>query len=148
MINHFELIAHGTAFDVDAYLPRTELPVSRVWRRGSAHYKTSGIAVTLGAGHSVPLLEQERLAIEFLSRHRDALVALGREPGVEVFILRLHLRMPVREGLVGFCVVPSMTLMRHARWISGWPNHQAKGHTRAQSGCRIGGSRSEDEHAQ
>jgi hypothetical protein len=148
MINHFELFAHGTGFDVDAYLPRTELPVSRVWRRGSAHYKTSGIAVTLGAGHSVPLLEQERVAIEFLSRHRDALVALGREPGVDVFILRLHLRMPFQEGLVGFCVVPSMTLMRHARWISGWPNHQAKGHTRAQSGRRIGGSRSEDEHAQ
>jgi hypothetical protein len=99
MINHFELFAHGAAFDVDAYLPRTELPVSRVWRRGSGHYKTSGIAVTLGAGHSIPLLEQERVAIEFLSRHRDALVALGREPGVDVFILRLHLRMPFQEGL-------------------------------------------------
>jgi hypothetical protein len=131
MINHFELFAHGTAFDFDAYLPRTELPVSRIWRRGSAHYKTSGIAVTLGAGHSVPLLEQERLAIEFLSRHRDALVALGREPGVEIFILRLHLRMPVRERLVGFCVVPSMTLMRHALDIGVAESPSERPHARA-----------------
>jgi len=87
--------------------------------------------VTLGAGHSVPLLEQERLVIEFLSRHRDALVALGREPGVEVFILRLHLRMPVREGLVGFCVVPSMTLMRHALDIAVAESPSERPHARA-----------------
>jgi hypothetical protein len=105
-------------------------PVSRIWRRGSAHYKTSGIAVTLGAGHSVPLLEQERLAIEFLSRHRDAL-ALGRELGVEVFSLRLHLRMPVRERLVGFCVVPSMTLMRHSLDIGVAESPSGRPHARA-----------------
>jgi hypothetical protein len=114
MINDFELFAHGAAFDVDAYLLRTELPVSRVWRRGSGHYKTSGIAMTLGDGHSVPVPEQERLAIEFFSAHRDALIALGREPGIDAFVLRLHLRMRLQEGLVGFSVGPSISLMRHA----------------------------------
>jgi hypothetical protein len=114
MINHFELFAHGATFDVDAYLPRTQLPISRVWRRGSAHYRTSGIAVTLGDGPSVPVFEQERLAIEFLARYKEALAALRKEPGIDVFILGLHLRMRLEEGLVGFSVGPSTLLMRHA----------------------------------
>ena len=113
-MNYFEIFAHGATFDADAYVARTDLPISRVWRRGSAHYTTSGIAVTLGDGGSLPVLEQEGIAIAFLARYRDALAALGKEPGIDVFILRLHVRMRFEEGLTGFSVGPSTLLMRHA----------------------------------
>lgn len=113
-MNHFELLAHGELFDADAYAKNSDLPIDRSWRRGDGHYRTSGIAIRLGDGPATPLLEQERIAIEFLSRHRQALIALGKRRGVDFFVLGFDMRIRPEEGLVGFCVGPSRRLMEHA----------------------------------
>jgi hypothetical protein len=120
-MNHFELFAHGAAFDVDAYVGSSSLPVTRVWRRGQRHYKTSGVAVALGDGEVIPTFVQERLAIEFLTTHREELLVLRRRPGVDVVILGLQLRVRLEEGLVGFCVGPSTALMRSALAVGAEP---------------------------
>jgi hypothetical protein len=113
-MNQFEFFAHGPTFDVDAYLKDAPFPVTRVWRRGQGRYRTSGIAVTLGDGEMIPTFEQERLAIEFLSKHRDALLDLSERPGLDFLVLGLQVRVRFEEGLVGFSIGPSTLLMRCA----------------------------------
>jgi hypothetical protein len=109
------LLAHGDAFDVDAYLASSPLQFDQVWHKGDLicggeHYPTSGVEKSLDEGSSGPPL-QDRTAVEFLSAHREALRELGAFPGVETFILGLYLSLP--RGFAGTCVGPSPGLMWH-----------------------------------
>jgi hypothetical protein len=110
-MQHFELFAHGDAFDVDPYVAATTLPIAYIWHRGEGHYKTSGLSMRLGDGTSIGLLKQEQIAIEFLVQHRKALQDLAEQPGVETFILGLQYHVDLRTGVVGFCMGPSAQLM-------------------------------------
>jgi hypothetical protein len=62
MKNHFEVFAHGEAFDPDAYLSTAPLKFDGVWRKGESnvpnHPKSSGVFKTLGDGLTLPLFEQ------------------------------------------------------------------------------------------
>jgi hypothetical protein len=120
-MNDFHLIAHGETFDVDAFLATTTLRPGSLWRRGDqrrsacfeSRHPTSGIEFDLGDGLSVPLSEQEGIAIAYLQEHRDELRALGQFPGVRVFILSLRYTLELDPCTVGFWVDPSARLMRH-----------------------------------
>src|SRR5262245_24986143 len=85
-MNDFHVIAHGEEFDVDAFLATTTLRPSFVWRGDlrsacfESRHETSGIELSLGDGLSIPLCEQEKIAIAYLQEHRVELVALGEFP--------------------------------------------------------------------
>lgn len=92
-MNEFRLFAHGVEFDPDAYLASAPLKFDGVWRKGESghnHPKSSGVFKVLGDGRTVPILEQERIAIQFLSANREALKALAQHPQVTTFILGLR----------------------------------------------------------
>lgn len=113
-MNHFELFAHGDSFDPDAFLATTPLRFDSAWHKGDkgrGHPKSNGIKKVLGDGATIPLYEQERIAIDYLVAHRDALKSLAQFPGVTTFILGLHYHVVLDESTVGFCVGPSAGLM-------------------------------------
>jgi hypothetical protein len=116
-MNEFRLFAHGVAFDSDAYLAEAPLKFDGGWHKGESgndHPKSSGVFKVLGDGRTVPIFEQEQIAIEFLSANREALKALATYPGVTTFILGLQYHIKLEEGTIGFCVGPSSQLMSHA----------------------------------
>ena len=65
----------------------------------------------LGDGRTVPIVEQELIAIDYLTANREALKGLAREPGVTTFILGLQYQIELEEGTIGFCLLPSTRLM-------------------------------------
>jgi len=111
---HFELFALGDDFDVNTYLASASLDFDNVWHRREGGRPTSGVGKRLGDGAMVPLDEQQRIAVEYLSTHRNALCELAKFPGVTTFILGLQYNIEVGEGLRGFCMAPSPRLMWHA----------------------------------
>jgi hypothetical protein len=115
---HFELLAHGGGFDVDAYLKSAPFEFDLVWHRSQGGRPTSGISRLLGDGALISLPEQQRMAAEFLSANRNSLRELARFPGVENFILGLQCNIQVRDGLRGFALAPTPELMRLALDIS------------------------------
>lgn len=130
-MNEFRLFAHGEAFDVDAFLASTTLRPDSVWRRGDQRqytcvtslHPTSGAEFVLGDGLTVPLLEQEGIAVAFLKAHRDELRALARLPGVDTFILGLQYRKAVESNVTGFCLGPSAQLMWHCLDVGCEPTY-------------------------
>jgi hypothetical protein len=120
-MNEFRLFAHGLAFDLDAFLVSTALRPDYIWRRGDqrryacvdSRYASSGVEFALGDGLTITLLHQERVAVAFLTAHRDALRALGRFPGMDTFILGLQYRTAFASNVVGFCLAPSAPLIGH-----------------------------------
>jgi hypothetical protein len=120
-MNEFRLFAHGQRFDVDAFLASTTLRPDRVWRRGDqrryacieSRHDTSGLELTIGDGRAIALPEQERIAIAYLTTHRDELRALAGFTGVDTFILGLQYRTAFESNVTGFCLAPSAQLMRH-----------------------------------
>jgi hypothetical protein len=117
VMNEFRLFAHGVAFDSDAYLAEAPLTFDGVWHKGEAgndHPKSSGVSKALGDGRAVSIVEQEQIAIEFLSANREALKGLATYPGVTTFILGLQYHIRLDEGTIGFCLSPSARLMSQA----------------------------------
>jgi hypothetical protein len=87
---NFELFAHGDEFDVNAYLKSVSLDFDNVWHRHEGGRPTSGVGKRLGDGAVIPLDEQQRVAIEYISSNRDSLRLLANFPGVTTFILGLQ----------------------------------------------------------
>ena len=124
--NEFRVFAHGVAFDPDAYLASAPLKFDGVWHKGEAghdHPKSSGVYKVLGDGLTMPLVEQERIAIEFLSSNREALKALAQYPGVTTLVLGLQYHIDLDEGAIGICMGPSARLMRCALDIGIEPTY-------------------------
>lgn len=115
-MNEFRLFAHGVEFDADAYLASAPLKFDGLWRKGEAGHdrpKSSGVFKVLGDGRAVPVFEQDRIAIEFLSVNREALKALAQHPQVTTFILGLQYLIELEVNTSGFCMGPSALLMWH-----------------------------------
>src|SRR5579862_2183939 len=87
---HFELFALGDEFDVNTYLLSATLDFDNVWHRREGGRPTSGVGKRLGDGAVIPLAEQERIAVEYLSANRDPLRELAKFPGVTTFNLGLQ----------------------------------------------------------
>lgn len=122
IVSEFRVFAHGETFDVDAFLATTTLRPDYVWRCGDqqrhscmeSKHETSGVEFVLGDGTQLPLGEQEKIAIEYLSANREALKTLAGYPGVTTFVLGLQYYMELYPGDIGFCMGPSALLMWHA----------------------------------
>lgn len=102
-MNEFRIFAHGVEFDPDAYLASAPLKFDGLWRKGESgrdHPKSSGVFKILGDGFAVPIPEQERIAIEYLSANREVLKALGQHPQVTTFVLGLQYHID-RPNIVG-----------------------------------------------
>jgi hypothetical protein len=115
-MNEFRLFAHGVGFDPDSYLVSTSLKFDGVWRKGESwhnHPKSSGVFKVLGDGCTVPIFEQERVAIEYLSANREELKSLAQHPQVTTFILGLQYHIVLEVNTIGFCMGPSASLMWH-----------------------------------
>jgi len=110
---HFELFALGDDFDANAYLLSAKLNFDNVWHRREGGRATSGVGKRLGDGAMMPLSEQQRIAVEYLSANRDPLRELANFPGVTTFTLGLQYNVELKEGLRGFCIGPSPSLMWH-----------------------------------
>jgi hypothetical protein len=116
-MNHFELFAHGVSFDPKEYLASTKLVFDKVWYKGEEghdHPKSSGVGKSLGNGPSLPIFEQERIAIEYLVKNNHELKSLANFPGVTTFILGLQYHIELDESTIGFCMGPSHKLMKCA----------------------------------
>jgi hypothetical protein len=111
---YFELFALGEEFDVDAYLRTAPLAFDNVWRRQEGGRPTSGIGLRLGDGAELSLMDQQKLAVQFLATNRDALRELAQHPGVTTFTLGLQYNIELTEGLLGFCMSPTAKLMYQA----------------------------------
>ncbi len=107
----FGLFALGEHFNVDAYIAKSSLLPSFVWRQ-VGNGTTSGIDFLLGDAGSLNVLEQEVSAVKFLNQHRDELIALAEFPGVEA--LNLSLIYPANISVAGFSLGPSNALMAAA----------------------------------
>jgi hypothetical protein len=70
---HFQLLAQGESFDVDAFLKSTRLELDLVWHRGEAAYRSNGVSRLLGNGATIGLERQQQIAVEFLKANRDPL---------------------------------------------------------------------------
>ena len=115
-VNEFRIFTLGEAFDIDAYLATTKLQFDGLWRKGEAgndHSKSNGIAKVLGDGQQITWIDQEAIAIEYLSTNRDALRALAEFPGVTTFKLGLQYNFPLQANSMGICMGPSAELMWH-----------------------------------
>jgi hypothetical protein len=125
-INEFRLFAHGKAFNPQAFLETTTLNFDGVWHKGELghdHPKSSGIFKILGDGPTVPLEEQEQIAIDYLSANHDALKLLAQAPGVTTFILGLQYQVKLEENITGFAIGPSAPLMSLALDIGIAPTY-------------------------
>jgi len=125
-MNEFRLFAHGVDLDADACMASTPLKFDGVWHKGESghnHPKSSGVFKVLGDGLKVPLFEQEKIAIEFLSANRDALKSLANYPGVTTFILGLQYHIELNPGTIGFSMGPSALLMWHCLGIGVSPTY-------------------------
>jgi len=119
-MREFRLFAHGERFDVDAFLASTTLRPDRVWRRGDqrryacveSRHETSGLELAIGDERAIALPEQERIAITYLTTYRDELRTLADFSGVDTFILGLEYRTAFERNVIGFCLAPSLELMR------------------------------------
>jgi hypothetical protein len=120
-MNEFRLFAHGINFDPDVYLASTSLKFDGIWRKGESgqdHPKSSGVFKVFGDGNNIPLCEQEKIAIEYLSTNQNALKELANYPGVTSFILGLQYQIDLDESVVGFCMGPSKLLMKYYKNIT------------------------------
>ncbi len=131
-MNQYQLFAHGDGFDVDAYLAISTLRLDYVWRRGDplryscdieSKSPTSGVEIVLGDGQTVPFLNQEGIAIDYIKAHRDELRELANFPGVETFILGLQYHIESDESLIAFCMGPSPLLMWHCLDVGVSPTY-------------------------
>lgn len=116
-MNEFRIFAHGEYFDPDAYLLSTLLKLDGKWHKGESghdHPKSSGVFKILGDGLKLTISKQEIIAIDYISKNREALKALAKFPGVTTFILGLQYHIELEPGLVGFCMGPSAQLMKYA----------------------------------
>jgi hypothetical protein len=104
----------GREFDVDAYIERGTLVPSGVYRRGEARFPTlprarpnsrSGFNVVVSKKPFADFDGQVREAVTFLGRHRRAVQALRRRPGVEVAVLRFGVERP-SDGTVQVQLFP------------------------------------------
>jgi hypothetical protein len=114
-MNDFRIFAHGPEFNPDAYVVTSRLTFDGVWRKGETghdHPKSSGLFKVLGDGQALPLSEQQRIAIEYLSSNQNALKELARHPEVTTFILGLQYHIGLDDCTIGFCLGPSELLMR------------------------------------
>ena len=118
-MNYFTLFAHGDEFDVDAYLKTTSLKFDKVWRRGDLRghpdfiqnkHPTSGIEKELGPGRDLSMIDQDRIARDFLEANESELKALATFPRVDTFILGLHHHIDLTPSLRGFCLSASARL--------------------------------------
>src|SRR5687767_3867650 len=135
-MNEFRLFAHGETFDPDAYLASTTLKFDGVWHKGESghnHPKSSGVFKVLGDGRTVPIVEQELIAIDYLTANREALKVLARVPGVTTFILGLQYHIEPEEGTIGFCLLPSTRLMSLVLDIGIEPAYYVKIDSRKES---------------
>ena len=130
-MNHFTLFAHGESFDVDAYTATTTLVFNSVWRRGDqrryscveSKHPTSGIEIVLGDGRTVPLPEQEEIAIEYLKAHTDELRSWrGFQKSIPSYSA-FNTTSKLDDGLLGFCMGPCALLMWHALNIGVTPTY-------------------------
>jgi hypothetical protein len=129
-MNFFAIYALGESFDIEAYLPTTPLVFTETWRRGDqrstsclpSFYETSGVQIALGEGSTTPFMDQERIALEYLKRHRAELFALGRFPGVQSFALGMQYHV-LNRRIISFCLGPSAQLMHHALEIGLAPTY-------------------------
>jgi hypothetical protein len=110
------LFALGEKFDVDAYLANAPLQFNEVWRVGDyvcggGVIQSNGVEIYLDEGNRT-LVQQDRIAVEFISTHREALRELGAFSGVEAFILGLYLNIPA--GFWGTVASLSFELTRYS----------------------------------
>lgn len=107
----FHIFGLGEAFDVDAFLATSKLRPDFVWKR-LGNGPTNGLELLIGEGDTLPLPEQEKIAIAYLETHREELRALAQFPGLAALNLGLVYRCSL--DATGFCVGPSRELMQHA----------------------------------
>lgn len=115
----FHIYALGESFDVDAFLARSSLRPSFVWRR-MGNGPTNGLELLLGDARTTRIPEQEKIAIEYLRAHREELRSLADFPGVEALILGFVYR--ISPPATGICVGPSRELMLYALDAGVRPN--------------------------
>jgi hypothetical protein len=114
--NQFRLFAHGENFHVDAYLQSSTLQPDFVWRRGEqrryacmkSEHSTSGVEWVLGDGRTLSFDDQERIAIDFLTKNQAELRRLSGFPGADWCTIGLQFMMEIDEGTLVFCVSPSL----------------------------------------
>jgi hypothetical protein len=116
----FHIFALGETFDVDAFLARSSLRPDFVWRQ-MGNGPTNGLEILLGDVDRTTLQQQEEIAVNYLSAHRDELRCLASFPGVEALNLGLVYR--VGPNQLGVCLGPSRALMISALDSGVRPNY-------------------------
>lgn len=116
----FHIFALGESFDVDAFLARSTLHPSFVWRK-MGNGPTNGLELLLDDRSGINLGEQEKIAIEYLKEHREELRLLATFPGVDALNLGLVYRVTL--NVTGCCLGPSRALMIHALDSGVSPNY-------------------------
>ena len=116
----FHIFALGESLDVDAFLAQSPLRPDFVWRK-VGNGPTNGLELLLGDGETTKLREQEKIAIDYMKEHREALRFLASFPGVEAHNLGLVYRVGPND--LGFCLGPSRALMISALDSGVRPNY-------------------------
>lgn len=116
------VFAVGESFDVDAFLAQSAFRPSFVWRwRKMGKGPTNGLEMLLDERKIIKLREQEKIAIDYMKKHREELRSLAAFPGVEALNLGLVYR--IAPNVRGCCLGPSRALMLHALDSGVSPNY-------------------------
>ena len=114
------LRAGGKAFDVDAFMKRTSLPVSRSYRRGEARvpqkksgrlkHRDSGLTAGVSDASWSRLAAQVRDAEQFLVTYRKELARLARCPGLEYLVLDFPIYLRIGKKIRGSVIAAQSDL--------------------------------------
>ncbi len=105
------LRAGGKAFDVDAFIKKTALPVSRSYRRGEVRVpqrkgcqqknRDSGLTAGVSDASWRNLAAQVPDAEQFLATYRKELARLATCPGLEYLVLDFPLNLRIGKRIRG-----------------------------------------------
>jgi hypothetical protein len=142
-MNQFKILAHGTDFDVDAFLAGSSLSPTTVWHKGKCSRghrdpTTSGFDIVLGDGETLDIYSQQNIAVNFIQKNLTDLKECADYPGMKHYMLFIQQRTEITLDVCGFCTelsrellqltiaakmdaVTYVDLVRLDRQQSGWP---------------------------
>ncbi|QDV42061.1 hypothetical protein Enr13x_19040 [Stieleria neptunia] len=114
-MNLFYILAHGHSFDVERFIGSSTLIPSLTWNVGQRSHgmvraDTDGFIIYL-TEEALGYQAQQTIAVEFIRKNQEELRRCCNFPGVDYFLLSLHVVLPLTDSTFGFGANANMDLL-------------------------------------